>query len=1012
MKGQVWRHMIAASVVVSMLSIYCTAQNRLVNMIPQNRSGEQNQDSEPTLAIDPNNYNRMAGSAFTWDNLTQSPMVTATAPIYISTDHGATWTLAFIVPSRIGSGFPTGDINLTFGSTLSGAALHETSWLYGGTLSATSPSFPMTVLRTQDYLNIATVMTTIDTQTGNVDQPHTKALSAMGSPGTGEDKLYVGINNGYGCIAPNGRTSTLDVSQNASAMPPVLGLHLIEARDTACQDGFAQVPAPHLDGTVYAAFFHDWNGSPRLVVVRDDAWGAGPSPFTALKDPSDLVAGRFVTGTLTLPSGTMGQQRLGASNLSIAVDPRNSDRVYVAWGDSNGFNSETIHVRRSIDRGQHWSADLLTVTNAMNPEVAINSLGTVGVLYQRVVSNHWETHLTRTTNADATVFDNPGVMLANTDATKPLGTIASQVYVGDYASLVAAGKNFYGMFSASNYPDLSTFLPGVVFHRFVDWGAHKLYADAAHTVELPISIDPYFFEVDALAPAQNFYVRDWTNDATHADNGVEPSTNPVFYATSDVWNRRSTSPGPFPSDQPTNEDAGNGPGAHGRNWAFVRVRRNTNGAPTAVTAHFMVSKFGVGSNYADATTGDPDLSFPDPDPVIMTTGGAGPWTSAPYEWHLNAIAGNHLCLAVEISAPGSPYIPPTLVGRTPGWPTTDLLIINDNHKAQRNMHLSTSPAHPGSGGSVTEFAIVHNGALMARDIRLRVSVAGRSKRYVRNARVRAIGREGSQEAVIPGQVLVLRDLQLGENRWIAITVNTVGLPPGGSAYLAVDEMADKVALNGFGVGVRAVPLRSAIRESLATYRGVAMRLHAGFGAEASSADAKLKMEFGPAEYVRFIHRSVIPHLKADLARLGVLGSSDEFRLDTSLKVAAAQKSATELVDAVSTLLNAVDAQLTKLQLQKGDPDDILQMVRWQKQLFRQKPKLSELECSSQVIGASTEFLRGRESGRLTNRFYPKLLNEVRGCLREAAGPLGDFKSSDLATLEKQHRAYLLVLSRQ
>jgi hypothetical protein len=992
------------------------AQNRLVNMIPQNRSGEQNQDSEPTLAIDPNDYSRMAGSAFTWDNLTQDPMVTNTAPIYVSSDRGATWTLAYIVPSKIGNGFPTGDINLTFGSTLSGASLHETSWLYGGILSAALPGYPMSVLRTQDFLDGATVMTVLDTRTGNVDQPHTRALSAIGGNGTGQDKLYVGFNNGFGCIVPNGRTSTLDVTQSAAAAAPTFGLDVIEARDSACQDGFAQVPAPNLDGTVYAAFIHDWSGSPRVVVVRDDAWGTSGSPFTALKDPSDMAAGRFVSDTITIQSGNMGQQRLGASNLSIAVDPRDGERVYVAYGDSNGPNSETIHVRRSTNSGQDWSPDLLTVTNAMNPEIAINSLGTVGVLYQRVVSSHWETHLTRTTDADGTVFDNPGVLLANTDATKPTNTIASSVYVGDYASLVTAGRNFLGMFSASNYPDTSTFLAGVQFQRFVDWGAHKLYSDAAHTTEVPISIDPYFFEVDALTPDQNFYVRDWTNDASHADNGVEPSTSPAFYVTSDVWNRRSKSPGPFPNDQPTNEDAGNGSGAHGKNWAFARVRRNVNGAPTPVTAHFLVSKFGTGSNYVDSSTGDPDVSFPDPDPVITTDGGMGPWISAPYEWHLKAIAGNHLCLAVEISAPGSPYIPPTLAGQTPGWPTTDLRIINDNHKAQRNMHLSTTPAHPGGGGggAVTDYAIVHNGALFTRDIPLRIGVSGISKRYLRNASVRTVDQKSRKETAGLGQTLTLRAVQPGENRWIAITVQTAGLPEDTSAYLAADEVVGNVALNGFGVGIKTVPLASAIHDSLELYRGVAERLATGFNGKASAEDLDVMFDLAPDDYVKFIHERLVPHVKNDLTTIRALGRSDPLALSTSLAAVATEGSAPQLVAKVATLLNGVDARLTMLQLEKGDPADIIQMVRWQKQLFQRHPKLSRIGCASKVVAASNEFLHGRETGKLTNSAYPKLLEEVRGCLREALGAQGaqgSLTSSDLATLEKEHRAYLLALSK-
>ncbi len=477
----------AALVVLFCSMLPSVAQNRLVNMVPNSRSAETSQDAEPTITVDPNNFDRMAGSAFTWDNLTGGPMVTATAPIYVSSDGGNTWTMSFIVPSKVGAGFPTGDITLSFSSTLSGAVAHQTSWLYAGTLSSTVAPRPMTPLRAQDPFS-ATLMTTLDTRTGNVDQPHTISKTAGA-----QDKLYVGFNNGYGCmVAPNGRSAMLDVSQDAKAVAPAMTLDVIEARNTACQDGFAEVPAANEDGTVYAAFLHDWNGTPRLVVVRDDNWGIGGSPFTALKDPSDLVAGRFVTAGLTLPSGTMGQNRLGASNVSIAVNPGNSDRVYVAYGDSGGFNSETIHVRRSIDRGHNWSNDLLTVTNAMNPEVAINDIGIVGVLYQSVVAGKWETRFVISNNPDATTFGT-STLLASQSAATPAFTYWP--YIGDYASLVAAGNSFVGMFSASNYPDKANFMNGVQYQREVNWTTHKLYTNAAHTVEVPPSIDPFFFEI-------------------------------------------------------------------------------------------------------------------------------------------------------------------------------------------------------------------------------------------------------------------------------------------------------------------------------------------------------------------------------------------------------------------------------------------------------------------------------------------------------------------------------------
>lgn len=474
------------------MSIVSSAQTRLVNMVPNARSGETNQDAEPTITVDPNHANRMAGSAFTWDNLTGGPMLTSTAPIYISNDGGNTWTLAFIVPSVVGSGFPTGDITLSFSATRSRPPLKQTSSLYGGILRSTASGRPMTVLRTRNPFS-SPVMTVLDTRSGNVDQPHTAAKTSA----VGQDKLYVGFNNGFGCGVPGGRTATADVSQDAKVLAPSMALDLFEARDTACQDGFAEVPAAHQDGTVYGAFLHDWNGTPRLVVVRDDNWASGSSPFSALTDPSDSVAGRFVTAGLTLPFGSMGKNRLGASNVSIAVDPSNSDRVYAAWGDSNGVNSETIHVRRSINRGVDWSNDLLTVNNAMNPEVAINFLGVVGVLYQGVASGRWETRLVLSDDLDATSFSLPGTLLASQDASTP--SAAYSPYIGDYASLVPSGAAFVGMFSASNYPDKANFLTGVKYQREVDWNSHKLYADSAHTTEVAPSIDPFFFEIGTNA---------------------------------------------------------------------------------------------------------------------------------------------------------------------------------------------------------------------------------------------------------------------------------------------------------------------------------------------------------------------------------------------------------------------------------------------------------------------------------------------------------------------------------
>jgi hypothetical protein len=468
------------------------AQVTLVNMIPQTRSGETNQDAEPTIAINPSNKAQLVGTAFTWDNLTGSPMTGGLAPIYASTDGGQTWSLVFSVPSTAGANFPTGDITVHFSGTTAGT----TNTLYTGILH--SPDFSMRVYRAPDY-RTNTTMTQLDTHSNNVDQPHVEA------GGIGQDRVYVGFNNGFGGVAP--QTATVDFSQNAGIAVPVFNLNLLEVRSTGAggQDGFAIMPVAHTDGTVYAAFFGWRSGSTMdIVVMRDDNWASGGTPFRALNDSVDLQAGQRVITGVTIPIGNIGQERVGSSSLSLAVDPNNSSRVYVAWLDLAG-TTPTLHVRRSIDRGQTWSSsDMVTVSNAVNPSLAINTARKVGFLYQQVTgvspNQRWETHFLRTTDADATAWDSPGLTLASTSASTPGVTFSP--YIGDYDRVVAQGRNFYGIFSASNYPDKANFLPGVTYQRFVNWTTHKLYSNAALTTEVAPSIDPFFFTVDEVAPPQ------------------------------------------------------------------------------------------------------------------------------------------------------------------------------------------------------------------------------------------------------------------------------------------------------------------------------------------------------------------------------------------------------------------------------------------------------------------------------------------------------------------------------
>src|SRR3989442_12440913 len=98
----------ALALVLLSMAVAASAQIRLVNMVPKGRSGETNQDAEPTITVGPQHRSHIAGSAFTSDNLTKGPNAAATAPIYVSHNNANTRSLAFTLRTKIGARSPTG----------------------------------------------------------------------------------------------------------------------------------------------------------------------------------------------------------------------------------------------------------------------------------------------------------------------------------------------------------------------------------------------------------------------------------------------------------------------------------------------------------------------------------------------------------------------------------------------------------------------------------------------------------------------------------------------------------------------------------------------------------------------------------------------------------------------------------------------------------------------------------------------------------------------------------------
>ena len=425
-------------------------------MIPRSLSGEANQDSEPTIAVNPANPLQIAGSAFTPD-----PAGGDVAPIYVSNDGGMTWSLNAIVPSSGAHGSMTADITVAFSTA--------GNRLYAGIIRLPFPGnrTRLNILRAVDFQSAATMEVLVDRTGQGVDQPYVRAVTMADGTDKGKDRLYVGDND----FSSPGHTATLDQSLDAGKTTPAFSSVRIEKRATSGQDGPPVRPAIHADGTVYA-LFHSWRtfngttgaGVADVVLVRDDEGGTGSTPFTALVDPVD---------------GKVGMRVAQGGN------------VYVAYNADEGTDY-VLHLMRSRDRGLTWSEDIRRIRNALNPALAVNSAGMVGMLYQQLTGTgaaaRWVTKFESSSNGSSWTAITLATVAAN-DPSKEFDP-----YLGDYDHLSAVGKNFYGVFATSNLPRKANFPQGVQYQRNANFTTNTLL-DVDNATPVHVSIDPFFFKV-------------------------------------------------------------------------------------------------------------------------------------------------------------------------------------------------------------------------------------------------------------------------------------------------------------------------------------------------------------------------------------------------------------------------------------------------------------------------------------------------------------------------------------
>ncbi|MGW2486426.1 hypothetical protein ACWCV9_04295 [Streptomyces sp. NPDC001606] len=458
---------------------------KVVDITPAALSGNRTQDSEPSLAVNPERPNEMVATA-----LTPDPMGGPLAPVFVSTDGGNSWVMRSIVPG----GTPdlgTGDISVGF-ATKGGV-------VYAGILNGAAAVQSITrlqILRSPDVSSMAPMEILVSRD--EVDQPWVVAGSVQAGD-IARDRVYVTNND----LGRGPRSAAVDLSADGRAATPTTGFRedTLEQRPTAGQDGPPVRLALHPGGTVYAAY-ESWQRARDLgggivdvvfdvVVTRDDSGGIGPNAFQSLKDATDSAIGqRVATEVSERFSALMGQERLGG-DLSIAVDPTNAGHVVVAWCDRVGHQPGcTLHVRHSTDHGQTWSDDLRTVTDAKNPALAVTSDAVLGLAYQQFTQGQWVTALEVTHNAWQTAVQ--PLVLHRARADVPVAEFLP--YLGDYMRLLAVDRDLYGVFSGNNTPDMSHFpdADDVVFQRHADFAHHQLL-DLDNATRVPPSIDPFFY---------------------------------------------------------------------------------------------------------------------------------------------------------------------------------------------------------------------------------------------------------------------------------------------------------------------------------------------------------------------------------------------------------------------------------------------------------------------------------------------------------------------------------------
>jgi hypothetical protein len=273
-------------------------------------------------------------------------------------------------------------------------------------------------------------------------------------------------------------------------------------------------------------------------------------------------------------------------------------------------------------------------------------------------------------------------------------------------------------------------------------------------------------------------------------------------------------------------------------------------------------------------------------------------------------------------------------------------------------------------------------------------------------------------------------MQPGEDRWVCLNFPPPESQVGQLLTVNVEEFVGDSVVNGFAIAARPAAIESAIREVLLSHLGLFTRAVSGFGlsqARGEVEDAKKLAEMKAMKestYLEFLHS----RLEAIPGYVKALTQSPERDTFRAGEAAEALVQATKTNDAASvcvahtTFLNTLDSFLTMQELARGNPADILQNVRWQRELYSDLSQLAGEPFAATIRDQSMMFINAYVARKTGNKGYSELLRELLTPLQATAAlpslaslklepNVEEIKSSlgDLTALQKAHRGLLLKL---